>query len=336
MNAYISYYSALFKWNVQNADLIAGFGEEKLEAIQLTTSLNKIRRMKGYEMHYTDVNKLPPGSISSIDQQSIASPELLFLQMARVLPFERLLLLGLQLCSHPVGQADLALTSTNQLQLFLNQISNVKGIANARRAVPYIKDGAASVVESILYMRLALPNLYGGYGFKDLHFNYELWLSRDDEAKLAKKRLLIDLCIPSKRIAIEYMSNSYHNDSNYRHDSLRKEVLERMGFHVFWIHTRDLYDPTRFEQVVKLIASCAKHRIRIRNADFDIANKKLHNLLPRSNDLSTLSNQAKQSAELKYIDDKIWDRAYASQFISNPNLLLKIGNPSHCDYQSGR
>lgn len=334
MKAFISHHTALIKWKVPNAEEIIGFNHDKIDQIDLTMHVGSVRRKKGYLIHYIRMDKLPARSIKFIDQQAISSPELLFLQMATELSFERLVLLGLQLCSYPVSNPNAALTTRDQLSTFLKQLSNIKGIANAKRAIPFIQDGAASVLESLLYMNLTLPYKYGGYGFPDLQFNYELWLSHEDANALGKKRLLIDLCIPSKMIAIEYMSNKFHNDLNFRHDLLRKNTLERMGFRVFWIQTRDIYELKQFNSIVNEIARLAKHRIRIRNEAFHDSQQILHSLLSRTHSSIDDSIVSKQIYELEQVDNQIWDRAYASQFLTNPNLLLSIMNPSHINYRS--
>lgn len=334
MKAFISHHTALNRWKVPNAEEIIGYKHDIVNQIDLTMNVGRVRRKKGYLIHYINMDKLPSGSIKFLDQQAISSPELLFLQMATELSFERLVLLGLQLCSYPVNSPDAALSTRDQLSTFLNQMSNIKGIRNAKRAIPYIQDGAASVLESLLYMNLTLPYRFGGYGFPELQFNYELWLSHEDANLLGKKRLLIDLCIPSKMIAIEYMSNKFHNDLNFRHDLLRKNTLERLGFRVFWIQTRDFYDLNQFNCIVNEIARMAKHRIRIRNEAFYDKQQNLHTLLPRTQNSIDDKRHSKESFELEQVDNKIWDRAYASQFLTNPNLLLSIMNPSHINYRS--
>lgn len=176
-------------------------------------------------------------------------------------------------------------------------------------------------------MRLVLPYRLGGYGIKDIQFNHEVWLSRDDQQLVGKRRFIIDLCIPSARIAIEYMSKRYHNNLNYREDRERRDILEKMGFHVIWIETLDFYDNSRFTKLVKLIASKAKHRIRYNLSKFPEAASRLMALLPRNSTVDRNSSEEKRREEQKELDDKIWDRAYAAQFLSNPQLLLGIRNP---------
>lgn len=326
MKAYLSYYSALFAWDIPNVESVIRMKKEELSKIQITVMSRHSHRLKGYEIHYCFRDKLPPGAVVNLNQQAVASPALLFIQMAQKISFEQLILLGLQMCSYPVGQSEMAVTSVDEITLLVHQLTNVSGIKNARRALAYLKNGSASIMESLLYMRLALPYRLGGYGLKDLRFNHEVWLSREDQQRIGKKRFVIDLCIPSAMVAIEYMSRRYHSNLNYREDRERKDMLENMGFQVFWIETLDFYDSEKFSKLVHLIASKAKQRIRFDSVQFSEASSRLMDLLPR--DL-TSSNaiEEKRREELKEVDDKIWDRAYAAQFLTNPNFMLSIHNP---------
>jgi len=107
---------------------------------------------------------LPPGAIIKVGEQQIASPELVFLQLAQELGFLRTVLLGLQLCGHEVGNPGQSLSTVAFINKFVQKCGGHRGCTQALRAAKYLADGSASIMESLLYMILTLPTRDGGFG----------------------------------------------------------------------------------------------------------------------------------------------------------------------------
>ena len=93
---------------------------------------------------------LPADAVVSKNGIMVASPELLFLQLASKLDIHQIILLGLQLLSHPPGNPSVAITTKQNLNSFLAKTSGHRGHCKALRAVKFLEDGSASVMESLL------------------------------------------------------------------------------------------------------------------------------------------------------------------------------------------
>lgn len=213
--------------------------------------------------------------------KKIASPELLFLQLASQLEIHRLILLGLQLCSHPPGKPSNAITTKQKLKTFLGKVSGHRGHKKAVRAVKYIEDGSASIMESMAFMILALPHVMGGYGLGDAVFNYEIKLKDDAVKRLGHKRCFADLFYDHAKLAVEYESFAYHNSPSVQgQDLMRDTTLDRHGIKVMHMSTIQLYNKDACKDFAINLASRLGRRIQIRTKKFDEMHLLLRALLP--------------------------------------------------------
>ncbi|GAB1476539.1 hypothetical protein MASR2M70_13730 [Bacillota bacterium] len=216
--------------------------------------------------------------------EKVASPELVFLQLAGKLDIHRLILLGLQLCSHPVGRPDEAVTTRLKIKSFAEKAKGHRGRRNALRALKYIQDGSASIVESILYMVLSLPHALGGYGLNGAVFNYEIKLNDESGKRLGQKRCFVDLYYKQAKVGVEYDSFAHHNSPKEQgKDALRAAILERQNLGVMNLSTIQLYDRYACRDFAYNLASRLRKRIQIRTKAFDEMHTKLRSLLPREN-----------------------------------------------------
>lgn len=214
----------------------------------------------------------------------VASPELLFLQLASELSIHRLILLGLQLCSHPPGNPSAAITTKEKLKSFLSEAPGHHGQKKAWRASTYIENGSASIMESIVYMSLTLPYLLGGYGLRGAIFNYEIRLQGEAGKRLRQKRCFIDLYYKTAKLAIEYESFSFHSrPSEQGKDAIRSAILDRHGIEMMHLSTIQLYDKIAFADFIFNLSSRLGKRIQIRTEKFNEMNALLRALLPVGN-----------------------------------------------------
>ncbi len=213
--------------------------------------------------------------------QKVSSPELLFLELAPRLSIHRLILLGLQMCSHPPGSPYLAVTTKQKLASFLAKTSWHRGYRKAVRAVKYVKNGSASIMESLSYMILVLPHALGGYGLNGAVFNQEIILQGEAVNQLSQMRCFADLYYKDEKVAVEYDSFAYHNSPTEQgKDSKRSALLESQGIEVLQLNTIQLYDPDACRTFAFNLARRIKKRINIRTKKFDEMHAQLRTLLP--------------------------------------------------------
>ncbi|MDR1778737.1 MAG: endonuclease domain-containing protein [Clostridiales Family XIII bacterium] len=238
-----------------------------------------------YHCHLNSV-ALPPDAIVNTQDRQVASPPLVFLEYASILPFHSLVLLGLQMCSHPPGKPELALTTKQQLSAFVEEMNRrkvrrLRGQPRALKALKYIENGSDSIMESLTFMLLTLPQVHGGYGLKGACFNHEIPLTPTAQRRLGQRRCFVDLYYPAARLAVEYDSFKHHSTpAEQGKDMLRASALERQGISVMPLSPLQLYDKLSFEEFAYNLAARLGKRIRNEAKNFDTAHGKIRALLP--------------------------------------------------------
>jgi hypothetical protein len=281
MKEYLSYFSAAALWNIPYIEAALGFEIAETDSVDFTVSERNARSLKkGRIIHLCEL-ALPAGAVVSRNGKMVASPELLFLQFACKLNIHRLILLGLQLCSHPPGNPCEAITAKQKLKTFLAKTSGHRGHLKALRAVKYIEDGSASVMESMAYMILTLPHVLGGYGLNGAAFNHEIKLKDEASKRLGQKRCFTDLYYKPAKLAVEYERFAFHNSpSEQGKDVMRSAILDRQGVEVMRLSTIQLYDKDACMDFALNLASRLGKRIQIRAKKFDEMHALLRALLP--------------------------------------------------------
>jgi hypothetical protein len=281
MEEYVSCFSAADFWNIPYIDAV--FRSEITDTVMVdyTVSERSARsQKKGRRIHLCGL-ALPAGAVISRNGKMVASPELVFLELACKLDIHRLILLGLQLCSHPPGNPAGAITTKRKLKTFLTRTSGHRGNRKALRALKYIEDGSASVMESMTYMILTLPHALGGYGLDSAVFNHEIKLKDAVGSRLGQKRCFADLYYKSARIAVEYESFVFHSSPlEQGKDFMRSAILDRQGVEVMRLSTIQLYDKGACMDFAFNLASRLGKRIQIRTRKFNEMNSLLRELLP--------------------------------------------------------
>lgn len=269
-------------WNIPYIDTIFGsISEKRVNRVDITVSGQSDRfSNKGKKVHSCQL-ALPAGAVVLRNGTWVASPELLFLELASKLSIHRFILLGLQLCSHKQGRPSEAVTTKQRLTAFLAKTPGHLGHRKALRAVKYIENGSASVMESIAYMILRLPHSLGGYGLNGAVFNYEIKLIREAQIRLRQNCYFVDLYYRHAKVAVEYDSFAFHNSPlEQGKDLIRSAVLERHGIDVMHMSTIQLYDSEACKDFAYNLATHLNKRIRIRTNKFDKYHVLLRDLLP--------------------------------------------------------
>ncbi len=281
MKKYLSHFSAAEMWNIPYIEAALGLKANETGLADITvTNQNARYQIKSTKIHFCGLT-LPMGAVISRNGSMIASPELLFLELAGELSIHRLILLGLQMCSHLPGKPFDAITTKQKLIAFLAKASGHQGHRKAVRAVKYVQNGSASILESIVCMIITLPHSLGGYGLKGAVFNYEIKLKGEARIRLGQNRCFTDLYYGQAKLAVEYESFAYHNSpSEQGKDVMRSAMLERCGIAVMRLSTIQLYDRKACRDFAYNLAVRLGKRMQIRAKKFEKMHELLRELLP--------------------------------------------------------
>lgn len=281
MEGYISHFSAAKMWNIPCIESVIGNEITGIDAADVTVIKHNARfRINGRKVHSTEF-VLPPGAVTTREGRMIASPDLLFLELASKLSIHRLILLGLQLCSHPPGLPSAAITTKKNLVTFIAKTLGYRGNRKALQAMTYVSNGSASIMESLTYMILGLPHALGGYGLDGAVFNHEIGLKGEARLRLGQDRCFVDLYYKQAKLGVEYESFTYHSSpSEQGEDAMRSAVLKRRGVNMMHLNTIQLYDRDACRDFAYNLAARLGRRIQIRTKKFDEMHTHLRELLP--------------------------------------------------------
>ncbi|MDX9925415.1 MAG: hypothetical protein RBS48_11690 [Ignavibacteriaceae bacterium] len=281
MKDFISHYSAAKIWDIPYIETVFDSKILEMDTVDITIARRDERfSQRGVKLYLCQL-PLPPSAVVLRNGQRVASPELVFLQLATKLSPLRHILLGLQLCSNPPGKPLAAISTKQKLKIFLTKTTGHRGNNRALQSLRYIEDGSASVMESLAHMILTLPHSLGGYGLKGAIFNHEIKLGNEGVLRLGKKRCFADLYYKSHKLAVEYESFAFHNSPlEQGRDIIRAAILEKQGVGVMRLSTLQLYDEDACMDFAINLASRLGKRIQIRTNGFKDNHKLIRELLP--------------------------------------------------------
>lgn len=282
MKGYLSHLSAAKAWDIPFIEVVLGSEALKNSPDEMTVFDEDQRfSINGRKVHSCGL-ALPAGAVAVRNGITVSSPELLFLELANRLSIHQLILLGLQLCSHPQGKPSEAITSKQKLSAFLAQTAGHRGHRKALRALKYVENGSASIMESIMYMILRLPNSLGGYGLDGAVFNHEIKLTGEARKLLGQNRCFADLYYKKEKLAVEYESFAHHSSpSEQSRDIMRADALERQGIKVMHLCTIQMYDKNACRSFAHNLAARLDKRIQIRTDKYEEMHDLLRALLPK-------------------------------------------------------
>ena len=261
---------------------------------------------------------LPAESIHWHDKHSrIVCPELLFLQMAESFSLPALVMLGLEMCGHFSRHPDNPLTddvidklptatSVERLWAYLSKIKKARGLVNARSALRYVRDHAASAPEAVLATMYGLPPAEGGYGMGPVRLNERVKLGDSGAWKKVANRypdLMFDFApmglnydgskhfdIASLMAAAEMFAHSKEANRDTARNALEETLLEArakviddnmrdrqlaaQGRIVLSVTKEDLTDIKHLDELTRQVLGCAGKALGI---DVDAYRKTLDN-----------------------------------------------------------
>lgn len=283
MEKYFSHFTAARVWDIPHIDDVLGFRLSEYGSEDITVSDSSARFKYNSKLVHACKLKLPADAVIERDGKMVASPELLFLELANRLSIQRLILLGLQLCSFPPGEPFKAITTKQKLIRFLAKAQGQRGHRKALRAVKYLEDGSASVMESLTYMFLTLPHTLGGYGLSGAVFNHQIRIKGGIPTHFRQRSCFADLYYKQAKIAVEYESYAYHSrPQDQGKDAIRSIILNRQGIRVLHMNTIQLYDIHACNDFAHALATRLGKRIQVRTNDFVKMCIQMRELLPRT------------------------------------------------------
>lgn len=218
-------------------------------------SENARNQKHGFESHR--VSQTPsPGSLIMLDREvAIPSPEYCFLRLAKTLSLPELVKAGMLLCSSfsidnsgCIVRRHRPLTSARKLGRYIANNSNIHGVKNARRALRYILDGAASPPEIDSSIILTLRVSQGGYACPLPELNGHIELNSKVARSLGYKDCYCDLLWRKWKCAVEYTSELHHEGYEKQvEDEIRRAAIESMGYRLFFLTKNQLYSQPAFE-----------------------------------------------------------------------------------------
>lgn len=163
---------------------------------------------------------MPAGSVLWLDEcSSVVCPELLFLQMAKVLSLPALVMLGYEFCGHfsrdawepiegPIKMELPSATSVDSIQKYISTLRHVPGIAKAKKALQFIADHAMSAPEALLAAVYSLPSSECGYGLGPIILNERIPTLVSTAAD-AKRNRYPDLLFSFAPLGINYEGENH-------------------------------------------------------------------------------------------------------------------------------
>lgn len=231
--------------------------------------------------HYCSGN-LPTGSLLRVAPHVLmSSPELVFLQLARSYPTERLIMAGCELCGTYVLDAVTngpdevlakrpALTTARALERFADSCMGFAGRDRARRAARYVFDNARSPMEAKLALLLCLPHRLGGRNLPRPTLNYPIHLTAEARHLYRFDSCKADLFWPEAAFDLEYNGGHHEEDRTHMSDVARTTALEAQGIVVMTVAYPQVVSLSAFALIADSVAAHLGRTLRIRRSDFPL------------------------------------------------------------------
>lgn len=228
-------------------------------------------------------NLFPSCSFMILDNDVlICSPELTFCMLANICPVEHVMMYGLEMCgtySMPIIEgADFnneltPITNSRKIIKYVKNLENsylrFKGIRKAKYASGMLRDFSASPRESMLYILLCIARKFGGFAVDGIELNQPIRLTKGAAKICGQKTIIPDLSIKKKKIAIEYDSNQFHDNSRQNIiDKSRLNALAHDGWKTFNFVPGMFENTDAMFHIAKDILKANSQESRIRTKNF--------------------------------------------------------------------
>lgn len=247
-------------------------------------------RLSGKVRCHVQTARLPPRSIYPLyGGIHVVSPSLCFVEECRSRNLPEAVALGMEFCGtyalRPHGTEGAASRNYQLIEAsaFRRRVASwrdLAGVKTARRASMFMVNGAASPMETMLYMLLCLPQRLGGYNLPMPEMNAPLHLPADYRLLLHRQNVLPDLLWRDAKLVVEYDGGYHDNDEQRARDEARRVALESMGYTVYSVKKQQVYDPVMFDKVARRLAEKFGRKIRPLSPKQSYAREELRSLLP--------------------------------------------------------
>ncbi len=190
--------------------------EERNVHIAVSRASDRLRSKCAQSTVYGHERSLPAGAfIELYDGIAMSSPELMFVEMANVLPLTELLLLGFELCGEYSRDAadprcgnatfDIApATTVERIRAFLDQTHWLRGAKSARMALEFIADNAWSPTESVIAALANLPLHQLGYELSPCLMNKRVYTPAELKRTTHVESRVPDILLADTNIGFNY------------------------------------------------------------------------------------------------------------------------------------
>ena len=207
------------------------------------------------------VSMIPNGLLEvegNIYRLLLCTPEMTLAQMAGLVGEIELLEIAYELCGcyslQPEHVNKLAkrdpVTSIDYIEKLLADIHGTRGLRKLRDVSVWILENSRSPKESQLAIASVLPRSRGGYGMPRPLLNQKLDVPASVIPVLGSPTIIPDLHWPSKKIVLEYDSNSEHTHQTANHDARKRSAYRMMGLELISMTPDQLFDRAAFENIM--------------------------------------------------------------------------------------
>lgn len=185
-------------------------------SIAVSDKASRLRMAGARNTIYGSDRSLPPRSFIEVDEGiAISCPELVFLEMAGVMPLMQLVMLGHELCGtfsrdpHDPINGDVTLscapaTSHERIEEFVRKAKWNANAQQALEAIACVANDAWSPTESIVATLASLPTQEFGYGFGRCILNEKVDTSTGLALAIGKKSRRPDILFKGTSVGLNY------------------------------------------------------------------------------------------------------------------------------------
>ena len=231
---------------------------------------------------HTTSRALPAGSLVRLsDNVLIASPELVFAQVAGEHPFGQFIMAGCELCGRyrvlgddgtrlPLPEERLQLTCAENITDMLRQLG-LGPRTKAARAARYLFDNARSPMEAKVALLLSMPPRLGGFGLPRPVLNPDYHLGPEALVLYPCETCHPDLYWPEARFDVEYDGSDTHTAEAHARDVARAVAFAREGLEVLTVTKAQVYSRRAFDEVAGIVARRLHRRLPDATPQFERA-----------------------------------------------------------------
>ena len=240
--------------------LVLGLDENETLHVLVANEENK-HHVGNTSFHHRSLG-YPKWSFRRINYDTyVASPELCFLAAATYLPFEALVLYGMELCgtyarisNEETQYKRDPLTSRQKIAAYLDKSNGMAGIKLARKACQYVLDGSASPRESVLAIAATLPHRLGGFGMPAPLLNHEIQVNLPSKVHFGEKQILHgDIVWREANLVVEYDGSQHGIEDNHVSDKKRDHLMLEAGYDVVRFTDKSIRSGTELERLARTI-----------------------------------------------------------------------------------